>query len=604
MGAMRQSLALLFLAGVVSAQAAPPTVGGCQVLPADNYWNTPIDTLPLHPGSASWVASVGNTARLHADWGKGPPTDNYGIPYITVTAAQPLVQILPDPEDDFSDESDPGPYPIPPTAPVEGGGLDDGDRHVLVIETTNCVLYELYHAYRLANDNWTASSYAKWPLNSNALRPAGWTSADAAGLPIFPGLVRWEEVAAGEINHAIRFTAAAIWGSENGAQKYLWPARHASGSNTTPTRPPMGARFRLKASFDISGFSPATQVILRAFKKYGLVLADGGSNWFFQGVSSASWPDSVFSELGGIAGSNFEVVDTAFMQLGADSAQSLQPGADLAVTQSATPNPASTGKDLIYVATVSNVGSGAASTTVLNGQMPLGARLIWSSHGCVTTMEGTSTFRAVYRCSLGTLAGGSSVNVRIVARVEAAGIGMNSLTATTTTSETVLANNSNDLAVPINPSPAGVPVTRYRLYSPVTLEHHFTTDANEYNVLGSFTGTWVQEGNAGQVLDNPGSFNGVAATPYYRLYCTANRWHHWTTDPNEYYTLVTLPCWQGEGIDGYILPTQAPGSIELYRLVLLGGTGLHHWTVDANEVQVLTTQFGWALEPGAGFVIP
>ena len=170
-----------------------------------------------------------------------------------------------------------------------------------------------------------ASSYAKWPLNSNALRPAGWTSADAAGLPIFPGLVRYEEALTGEINHAIRFTAVSIWGRENGEQKYLWPGRHASGINTSLTRPPMGARFRLKSSYNIApALHPMTQTILRAFKKYGLVLADGGSNWFFQGVSNPSWPDQVFDELKQVAGSNFEVVDTSLLQVAVDSAQSKQ----------------------------------------------------------------------------------------------------------------------------------------------------------------------------------------------------------------------------------------------------------------------------------------
>jgi len=150
---------------------------------------------------------------------------------------------------------------------------------------------------------------------------------------------------------------------------------------------------------------------------------------------------------------------------------------------------------------------------------------------------------------------------------------------------------------------AGIPVQRYRLYSPVTLEHHFTTAENEYNVLGTFAGTWFQEGAAGKVLNNPGSFNGVQAVPYYRLYCDTVRWHHWTTDPNEYYTLMDLPCWHAEGVDGYILPSPAAGTMELYRLVLLGGTGLHHWTVDPNEVAVLTNGRGWMLESGGGYVI-
>ena len=282
-------MAMAALAAAFSAHAAPPTVGGCQVFPANNYWNTAIDTLPLHPSSGTWVGSVGLANKLHPDWGSNL-ADNFGIPFITVPGSQPLVPILPasDPDEDFSDESDPGPYPIPSNAPIEGGSASTGDRHVLVIETSNCVLYELYRAFPQANGSWRASSFVKWPLNSNALRPAGWTSADAAGLPIFPGLARWEEVAAGEINHAIRFTAANIWGRDGTGQKYLWPARHASGSSTNSSRPPMGARFRLRADFNIAPYSAATQVLLRAFKKYGLVLADAGSNWYFQGVSDTN----------------------------------------------------------------------------------------------------------------------------------------------------------------------------------------------------------------------------------------------------------------------------------------------------------------------------
>jgi hypothetical protein len=327
------SFALLY----ATAFAAPPTVGGCQVFPTDNYWNTPVDQLPIHPNSNAWVASIGTASHLHADWGN-VLADNYGIPFVTVTGAQPLVPIVnytdvgapyTDPSVDYSDESDPGPYPIPPTAPVEGGAGSGGDQHVLVVETTHCVLYELYNANFVGGpqNSWVASSFARWPLNSNALRPAGWTSADAAGLPIFPGLVRYDETAAGEIEHAIRFTANSIWGRDpySGDQMFAWPGRHASGSNGTVTRPPMGARFRLKAGYTIpSGFNPLTQKILRAMKKYGLVLADGGSNWFFQGVSDTNWPDAVFSDFNSVAGSNFEAVDTEMMRVDVDSAQALQ----------------------------------------------------------------------------------------------------------------------------------------------------------------------------------------------------------------------------------------------------------------------------------------
>ena len=187
------------------------------------------------------------------------------------------------------------------------------------------MLYELYYAFPQGG-GWSVYSSAKFDLRSNALRPADWTSADAAGLPIFPGLVRWDEVAGGSIDHAIRFTASRIWGRNGDSLMYLWPARHNSGSSTDSTRPPMGARFRLKASFDISHFSAQTQVILRAFKKYGLVLADGGSNWYFQGVSDERWPDAVLDELKSITGDNFEAVDTSVMQVDPNTAEAKQPG--------------------------------------------------------------------------------------------------------------------------------------------------------------------------------------------------------------------------------------------------------------------------------------
>ncbi len=320
---LRSAATSIFCLGWATASISAPTISGCPVFPANHYWNTPVDTLPLHPSSATWVNSIGATTRLHPDWGN-VLADNFGIPFITVTGSQPRVPITFGPEG-FADESDPGPMPIPPNAPVEGGNASDGDRHVLVIDTANCVLYELYRAFSMGGGaSWQVDSSARFDLRSNALRPDRWTSADAAGFAIFPGLVRWEEVSAGEIAHAIRFTASRIWGRSGSAPFYLWPARHWSGSSTDSTRPPMGARFRLKAGFDISGFDPRTQVILRAFKKYGLVLADAGSNWFFQGVSSTSWPDTVLDELKSITGGNFEAVDTSVMQLDPNTAQARQ----------------------------------------------------------------------------------------------------------------------------------------------------------------------------------------------------------------------------------------------------------------------------------------
>jgi hypothetical protein len=325
------ALVLRIAAGLVAALAgsalAAPTLGGCPVFPANNYWNTPVDTLPVHASSSTWIASIGASARLHPDWGS-VLADNYGIPYATVGASQPKVPIV-FPAEGYGDESDPGPYPVPPDAPVEGGSTSDGDRHVIVVDTGHCMLYELYYAFPLSGGaSWSAYSAAKWDLRSNALRPDTWTSADAAGLPIFPGLVRWEEVAAGEIAHAIRFTASRIRGSSDGRSFYLWPARHASGSSPDAARPPMGARFRLKSSSDISRFDPRTQVILRAFRKYGLVLADAGSNWYFQGTSDTRWPDTVLDELKSIEGSSFEAVDTSLLRIDPDSGEARQSASD------------------------------------------------------------------------------------------------------------------------------------------------------------------------------------------------------------------------------------------------------------------------------------
>lgn len=346
---LRSHLAAVLLASfAATARAAPPMIGGCQVFPSNNYWNTPVDQLPLHPSSTVWQNNMrtksntnSNPATLWPDWGN-VLADNYGIPFITSANAPPATITFEVPE-----ESDDNPYLIPANAPVEGGAGSGGDMHVLAIDTAGCKLYELYSATQTSSTTWNAFSGAIFPLNSNALRPEPWTSADAAGFAVMPGLVRWDEVAAGEINHAIRFTAQNIWGSiAGGGHKYFWPARHWSGGSTNSNFPPMGARFRLRASFDIAGYDPRTQVILRAMKKYGLVLADGGSNWFFSGTSDTNWPDIVLSQLKSIVvspavpGSNpvvydhkFEVVDTGLLQMDPNSAQAVQvPGAPTGIT--------------------------------------------------------------------------------------------------------------------------------------------------------------------------------------------------------------------------------------------------------------------------------
>lgn len=252
------------------------TPAGCPILPSDNIWNRSIETMPVHEHSADYVASIGYGTGLHPDFGSGLYQGKpFGIPFVRVPAGQPRVDVN---LTGAPDESDPGPYPIPTDAPVENGSCSDGDRHVIVVQEGSCMLYELYDASQQSDGSWRAYSGARFDLNSHDLRPASWTSADAAGLPILPGLVRFEEVAAGEINHALRFTAARTQST------YTWPARHQAGSTSSPNVPPMGQRFRLKSSVNISAYSTTNQIILRALKSYGVILADNGSNWYLSGV--------------------------------------------------------------------------------------------------------------------------------------------------------------------------------------------------------------------------------------------------------------------------------------------------------------------------------
>jgi hypothetical protein len=300
-----------------SSASTPPTIAGCPALPANNIWNARVDQLPVHPRSADYIASIGLNTGLKADFGAGVWNGGpIGIPYTPVPATQPKVAVT----FDYADESDPGPYPIPPNPPIEGGPNSTGDRHVLVVDQGNCVLYELFSAYPNGDGTWHAGSGAIFPLTSNALRPAGWTSADAAGLPILTGLARYDEVASGEINHALRFTASTT------QRAYLWPARHYASSNTNPSVPPMGIRVRLKSNVDISGFSPANRVILQALKTYGMFLADNGSNWFISGVPDSRWNDDDLRALRFVLGSSFEVVDESSLMIDVNSGQAAQPG--------------------------------------------------------------------------------------------------------------------------------------------------------------------------------------------------------------------------------------------------------------------------------------
>lgn len=289
------SMIALLVVGATLAQDNPPRVGECDVFPADNPWNTDISEYPVHPNSDAYIASISadGDEYLHADFGENP---DYGIPYVVVDGDQPMVDII---FTEYGDESDPGPYPIPPDAPVEAGG----DRHVLVVDGENCQLYELYHA-EYTGDAWEAGAGAVFDLRSNALRSAGWTSADAAGLPIFPGLVRYDEVEAGAINHALRFTVSRT------QRAYIPPATHFASRDDDPDLPPMGLRLRLRADYDISGYTGMAGVILETLRTYGMIVADNGTSWFISGATDPRWDDDDLNQLKDVPGSAFEAVYT------------------------------------------------------------------------------------------------------------------------------------------------------------------------------------------------------------------------------------------------------------------------------------------------------
>jgi hypothetical protein len=284
-----------------------PGSGACTIFPSDNPWNTDISGYPLHPNSAAYVNFIGPSKFLHPDFGTFYNGEPIGIPYVVVPASQPLVAVA----FQYADESDPGPYPIPDNPPIEGGPNSTGDRHILMLGLERCELHELYYAWPPSSgpnpytDRWWAGSGAYWNLRSNALRPDGWTSADAAGLPILPGLVRYDEVVdQGAINHALRFTVRAT------QRGYIHPATHFASSITDPTYPPMGLRLRMKSSYTCSAYSAEVQVICTALKKYGMYVADNGSDWFVTGAHDPRWNDTHLGDLKRIPGSAFEAVDT------------------------------------------------------------------------------------------------------------------------------------------------------------------------------------------------------------------------------------------------------------------------------------------------------
>ncbi len=294
--------------------SAAPMLEGCSVFPTDNIWNTRVDNISVSARSQDYIDSIGSNGRLHPDFGSGTWEGfPIGIPYNVVPGTQSKVTVT----FYYPGESDAGPYPIPATPLIEGDPTD-GDRHILILDKDNCKLYELYDAWK-QDGNWHAGSGAIFDLASNGLRTAGWTSADAAGLPILPGLVRYAEVASGEINHAIRFTV------QHTRNSYVWPARHQASLLSDLKYPQMGQRFRMKAGYNITGFSPEVQVILRALKKYGMIIADNGSNWYLSGVPDPNWDnDMLVGELDDIPGSAFEAVDISPLLINPNSAQARQ----------------------------------------------------------------------------------------------------------------------------------------------------------------------------------------------------------------------------------------------------------------------------------------
>ena len=291
--------------------ASGPHVAGCPVLPADNYWNTDISDLPVDPHSRAWLSHMSTDRDLHPDfgpsYGDGP---NYGMPVTVVSGAHHKVPV----RFRYADESDRVRYPFGPDTLIEGGRGSEGDKHAVVVDKTHCRLFETWDT-TVRDGDWRAGSGATWSLRSDDLRPDGWTSADAAGLPILPGLLRWREVRDGSVTHAVRFTTDLT------APKHLWPARHDAGTAHGKGYPPMGARFRLRASFPTDDYSRHARTVIRAFKHYGLVLADNGSPWYFQGERNAHWPDRLVEELKSIPASAFVAVDTSALDHGPDSGQ-------------------------------------------------------------------------------------------------------------------------------------------------------------------------------------------------------------------------------------------------------------------------------------------
>jgi hypothetical protein len=293
-----------------ASPSAKPATAACTILPADDVWHANVTKLPVARLSSAYVKSIGTSAPVHADFGSGLwDGAPIGIPITTVPAGQTKVKV----SFQYAGESDKGPYPVPKTAKIEGGTGSDGDRHVILLDTTTCTDYELYAAYPQSDGTWKAGSGAIYNLRSDKLRPAGWTSADAAGLPILPGLVTYAEVAKGHIDHAIRVTVP------DSQAAYLWPARHLASDSHDTSLPPMGLRLRLKASVDISHLPTQARIVAQAMKTYGVIVADNGSPWYISGAPDSHWNNDALHALGGLTGADFEAVDESGLMIGSGS---------------------------------------------------------------------------------------------------------------------------------------------------------------------------------------------------------------------------------------------------------------------------------------------
>ncbi|HEY2772279.1 MAG TPA: hypothetical protein VGI87_17005 [Solirubrobacteraceae bacterium] len=284
-------------------RSAAPKLAGCPVFPANNPWNQRVDKLPVAPGSAQEIASIGLSSPVHPDFGSGSYAgEPIGIPYTVVSNRTKKVPV----SFDYASESDKGPYPLPRNVPIEGGRNSTGDRHVIVVDRSTCKDYELFAAYpKDGGSRWHAGSGAIFDLRSNHLRPAGWTSADAAGLPILPGLARYDEVAHGQIDHALRFTAPCT------AATFVYPARHEASTCHGANLPPMGLRVRLKGSVNVAGLPRQARIVAVALKRYGMILADNGSPWYISGAPNRGWNNDALHLLDRLTGRDFEVVNTA-----------------------------------------------------------------------------------------------------------------------------------------------------------------------------------------------------------------------------------------------------------------------------------------------------